>query len=370
MTQASTATNKAPASIPPTDAHITIPDEDTILILRPQDIAINPKIRDLGNRDRSTPEYKTGIGQLAKTMAEEGQKQNIVVRSNTQGGDQSYELVLGHRRWEAAKLNKTTLRATFEDLDDTTALRGALIENFQREDWSPLERALIMVEIRAQFCAGATTPDANKFVAEFLGVSLATITQTLKILDLDKKIQEQVDTGQITPATALEYAAVEDTSKLPEVIKRAEKAAAAEHKKKIADGKAKGGKAAKKAASKEKEKPKVQGKHVKQSIRDTPGASAKPKAPGRAQIISMFEKLSGPVFHPAMSDLADSWIQWIGGKLSDKKLQGEWDKVSGMLPKLKAGAIKHTEEEADTAPAAAAPTAKKKAEGKKPAKKK
>jgi len=76
--------------------------------------------------------------ELTQSIREQGVIQPIKVRENGQG----YEIVYGHRRVEAAKrAGLTTIPAVIEQLDDDNALIQALIENFQNEDMTPLDKA-------------------------------------------------------------------------------------------------------------------------------------------------------------------------------------------------------------------------------------
>lgn len=300
---------------------------DTVEIrLDPGDIAINNVFAGLRS-NRGGKDYLDGVALLAGTIKSQGQKQAVLIRTNTTGGDQSYELVAGHRRYDAAKMEGLELLCRFEDLDDDAAMRAALIENFQREDFSEMDKARIILGLRVN------GKMKTKAIAEYLGVSGATVTETEKLLGLPKDVQQAVEEGKLTKSAALEVAPVAAEAR-PEVMKKAKGLAAAEQDaevdKKLKAGGA-GGKAGAAAAAASAKPPKVEGKHIRKAIRNTEGAVEKHKAPNRAEILDMLEMLSGPAFAKPMTQLADLFTAWIKGDVTDKQLKAAWDDVGDCI---------------------------------------
>ena len=82
---------------------------------------------------------EAALEDLASSIRTAGLMQPIVLRPLPAGG---FQIVVGERRWRAAqKVGLTQVPAVVRDIDDQTAAEWALIENIQREDLNPMERA-------------------------------------------------------------------------------------------------------------------------------------------------------------------------------------------------------------------------------------
>lgn len=304
------------------DTETEAPSDSMEIRLHPSDIAINPLFSQL-RTDRSSADYKAGIKRLAKQLQEEGgQKQPVTIRYNTlpastDEGRKSYELVAGHRRYDAAVMAGTDLLCKFEDLNDQDAIRWARRENFSREDFSPMEKAKIIKSMREDGMATGK-------IADELGVSSATVTQTEKLLDMPAAVQKDVESGKLTPSGALELGPVEE-KKRDEVMKVAEKEAAKDAEKEAAEKEKKAAKtglardkkkaeeASKKAEAAKKGEVKVEGKHVRQAAKKVKGAvKGRVKAAQRADIVAMFERVAK--MKGNLKDFATLALRWISGK--------------------------------------------------------
>jgi len=229
-------------------------DDTTEVRLPGEAVAINPKLSAL-RQNRGSKEYQEGIKRLATQLKEEGgQKQPVTIRINTTDGSQSYELVAGHRRYDAAKLAGVDLVCRFEDLTDEEAMRWARRENFSREDFSPMEKARIIVAMRIDKMS-------TKEIALDLGVSPATVTQTEKLLNMPLDVQQAIEEGRLTPSAALELTAVKPEKRekvieearqvaVKETVEEAERQAERQEKKAKTTGKTKDVKSAKEAREK------------------------------------------------------------------------------------------------------------------------
>lgn len=125
---------------------------------------------------------------LADSIRAQGVIQPLVVRARA--GE--YELIAGERRWRAAQLaGLSRVPAVIREVDDTRAAALALIENLQREDLNPLEEAQGMRRLIEGF--GLT----HQQVAEALGYSRPTVSNTLRLLELAKPVQEMLATGDL-----------------------------------------------------------------------------------------------------------------------------------------------------------------------------
>ncbi|MDD3609445.1 MAG: ParB/RepB/Spo0J family partition protein [Halothiobacillaceae bacterium] len=125
---------------------------------------------------------------LADSIRAQGVIQPLVVRARA--GE--YELIAGERRWRAAQLaGLSRVPAVIREVDDTRAAALALIENLQREDLNPLEEAQGMRRLIEGF--GLT----HQQVAEALGYSRPTVSNTLRLLELAEPVQEMLATGDL-----------------------------------------------------------------------------------------------------------------------------------------------------------------------------
>lgn len=136
---------------------------------------------------------EAGLEQLAASIRESGLIQPIVVRPTSSG----FELIAGERRLRAyAKLGRETIPAIVRDVDDREAAAWALVENLQREDLAPLERAEGISCLMADF--GLTQAETG----ERLALDRATIANLLRLLDLDPKTREALEEGLLTQGHA------------------------------------------------------------------------------------------------------------------------------------------------------------------------
>ncbi len=125
------------------------------------------------------------LHQLAGSIQEVGQLQPIIVK---QIGE-NYQLIAGERRFRAVKKNNQPEIAAVileEGVNNPTLRQIQLVENLQREDLNPLERALsIQAFIRENDLS-------KKEASHKLGVPRTTLTEWLNILDVDEKYRQEV----------------------------------------------------------------------------------------------------------------------------------------------------------------------------------
>lgn len=130
---------------------------------------------------------------LKASIARDGILQPVVVRPATAG----YELIAGERRWRAAtELGLEVIPAIIRQADDQQALELALIENIQREDLNPMDRATAYKQLMSMF--SLTQEEA----AGRVGQERSTVANTLRLLELPKGVQDLVRTGVVTAGHA------------------------------------------------------------------------------------------------------------------------------------------------------------------------
>jgi ParB family chromosome partitioning protein len=130
------------------------------------------------------------LKELAGSIAESGIVQPVVVRSHGKG----YELLAGERRWRAAQLaGLHELPAIVrDDLEEREALVLGLIENLQRESLSPMETARGLRQLGDSFSL------THEAMSQRLGKSRTYITNFLRLLTLNDRVQELVDEGKLS----------------------------------------------------------------------------------------------------------------------------------------------------------------------------
>ena len=134
-----------------------------------------------------------GLAELADSIREQGVLQPLVVRPRGSGAEGArYEIVAGERRWRAAKLaGLGAVPVVVRELDDQSALAVALIENLQREDLNPLDQAESLARLAREF--GLTHDE----VAQAVGRSRASVTNLLRLLDLDDEVKRMLASGEL-----------------------------------------------------------------------------------------------------------------------------------------------------------------------------
>ncbi len=125
-----------------------------------------------------------GLKELAESIRGSGVVQPVLLRP-APGQEGRYQLVAGERRWRAAKLAELeSVPAVVRALGDRDALELALTENLLREDLNPLEVAHAYQALQEQHGL------SHEEIADRLGLSRSTVTNTLRLLRLPPEVQE------------------------------------------------------------------------------------------------------------------------------------------------------------------------------------
>lgn len=127
---------------------------------------------------------EASLQELADSIRAQGIIQPITVREY---GLDSYEIIAGERRWRAAQLaGLDEVPAVIKQTNDKTAMAMGLIENIQRENLNPIEEAQGFRRLIDEF---ELTHEA---IAEAVGRSRSTITNSLRLLKLPAPVQEML----------------------------------------------------------------------------------------------------------------------------------------------------------------------------------
>jgi ParB family chromosome partitioning protein len=129
------------------------------------------------------------LAELADSIRAQGVVQPVVVRPLPGG---RYELIAGERRWRAAQLAELhEIPAVVRDVPDQAAMAMGLIENIQRDDLNPLEEASALKRLLEEF--GLT----HQEIAQAIGKSRATVTNLLRLLELNDDVKAALEAGRI-----------------------------------------------------------------------------------------------------------------------------------------------------------------------------
>lgn len=150
------------------------------------------KIRNNPNQPRKHVSQEK-MDELVQSIKEHGVIQPIIVR--TIGN--LYQLVAGERRWRAAKdAGLETIPVIVKDLNDTDVMQIALLENIQREDLNPMEKSFALQKLINEH--GIT----QEKLSEKLGKSRSSIANSLRLLKLDKEVQDLVYNNKLSDGHA------------------------------------------------------------------------------------------------------------------------------------------------------------------------
>jgi ParB family chromosome partitioning protein len=136
---------------------------------------------------------KEKLEELIGSIKEKGIVQPVLVR-NTAGG---YELIAGERRLRAVKaLGYEKIPAIVRNVNDVNMLEISLIENIQREELNPMEEASAFQKLIADFSF------TQEKIAKAVSKDRSTVANTLRLLNLPKKIRDYISDNSITAGHA------------------------------------------------------------------------------------------------------------------------------------------------------------------------
>ena len=138
------------------------------------------------------------LQELADSIREHGLIQPLIVTSiQDPASDAQYQIIVGERRWEAAKMaGLTRVPVIVKETTPQEMLELALVENIQRADLNPLEEAAAYRQLIDDF--GLT----QEQVAEKVGKSRVTVANSVRLLGLPDEIKRILAEGQISEGHA------------------------------------------------------------------------------------------------------------------------------------------------------------------------
>lgn len=137
--------------------------------------------------------HPEALEELAASIKVQGIMQPIVVRPlSTVSADKKYEIIAGERRWRAAQLAELhEVPAIVRDVPDEAAIAMALIENIQRENLNPMEEAVALHRLQEEFEL------TQQQVADAVGKSRVTVTNLLRLMNLNEDVKTLLEHGDI-----------------------------------------------------------------------------------------------------------------------------------------------------------------------------
>jgi ParB family chromosome partitioning protein len=157
---------------------------------------------------------KSQLEELKKSILSTGILQPIVVRP----AGERYQVVVGERRLRAAKeLGLERIPAVVRQAGDGELLELALIENVQRADLNPIEKAKAYRRLMQEF--GLT----QEQVAQRVGQERSTVANFVRLLELPKEVQDHVSRGTISMGHARALLTIADGAKQRELADRVAK---------------------------------------------------------------------------------------------------------------------------------------------------
>ena len=140
--------------------------------------------------------------ELADSIKQFGIIQPLIVQKQ----DDYYEIIAGERRWRAAKLaGLKEVPVIIKNYTEQERVEIALIENIQREDLNPIEEALAFRRLLTEFEL------KQDELAERVSKSRTAVTNSMRLLKLDERVQQMVVDEKISTGHARALLAVEDT---------------------------------------------------------------------------------------------------------------------------------------------------------------
>ncbi len=159
-------------------------DKQGVLQISINDIQPNPQ------QPRTTMSDED-LKELADSIQEHGIIQPLIV--SQEKGQDGYFLIAGERRWRAAKIaGLSHVPAILRTVTEQQQLEIALIENVQRSDLTPLETAEAYRQLVEHFSL------THAQIAERVGKSRVSVTNTLRLLNLSKQAQQALNDGKIS----------------------------------------------------------------------------------------------------------------------------------------------------------------------------
>ena len=157
------------------------------------------------NREQPRKNFdEDALLELSESIKQFGVLQPLLVQDK----NGYYEIIAGERRWRAAKLaGIKEVPVIIKDLTDQEVVEIALIENIQRENLNPIEEAIAYKRLLTEFNL------KQDEVAERVSKSRTAVTNSMRLLKLNEKVQQMVIDDMITTGHARALLGIDDQEK-------------------------------------------------------------------------------------------------------------------------------------------------------------
>lgn len=151
------------------------------------------------------------LSDLVESIREQGILEPIVVAKTPAG----YQIIAGERRWRAAKvLGLAKVPVVVKETTPQGMLEMSIVENVQREDLNPIEKALAYKRLIDEFGLGTNE------VAKRVGKSAPTVSNTIRLLSLPDAIKDALVAGVITEGHVRPLISLGDPKLMLELFKK------------------------------------------------------------------------------------------------------------------------------------------------------
>ena len=166
-------------------------------------VEMKVKISKVGpNKDQPRKQFdEDALMELAESIKQFGIIQPLIVQEK----NGFYEIIAGERRWRAAKLaGLKEVPVIVKDYSDLEVVEISLIENIQRENLNPIEEALAYKRLLTEFNL------KQDEVAERVSKSRTAVTNSMRLLKLDERVQQMVIDDMLSTGHARALLGIED----------------------------------------------------------------------------------------------------------------------------------------------------------------
>ena len=166
----------------------------------------------LPNSDQPRKKFdEESLKDLSESIKAHGLLQPITVKNNNDG---KFTIIAGERRWRASQIaGIKKVPVNIINIDDKNLFELALVENIQRENLNPVEAAMAIKDLIEKYNF------SNEQLIKVTGKKRASISNTLRILELPKKVLNSIIEGKISRGHAIALLALGSEN---EIIKIAE----------------------------------------------------------------------------------------------------------------------------------------------------
>lgn len=187
------------------DKPLTQAEEEKIL-KEGEELVQNIKVIEIEpNKEQPRKHFDSeSLEDLAKSIKRYGVIQPIIVNKK----DNYYMIVAGERRWRASKIAELTeIPCIVRDNDERKNREIALIENIQREDLNPIEKARGFKQLLDEYEL------TQQELADMVGISRSALANTVRLLNLDPRIMKLAEEGKLLECHCRSLMAIDDVEK-------------------------------------------------------------------------------------------------------------------------------------------------------------